>query len=76
VLPELDGMVGDGLVTIENVEVVAYRAGGERGAGGAGVGGRSATHSRLLPSVVARRDGGPAAASSAVHVRRRRWRRP
>ena len=28
VLPELDGMVGDGLITIEPVEVVAYRASG------------------------------------------------
>ena len=25
VLPELDGMVGDGLITLEKVEVVAYR---------------------------------------------------
>ena len=32
VLPELDGMVGDGLITIEKVEVVAYRAGGAGGA--------------------------------------------
>lgn len=35
VLPELDRMVGDGLITIENVEVVAYRAGGA-GSGDAG----------------------------------------
>jgi PII-like signaling protein len=27
VLPELDGMVADGLITLEHVEVVAYRAG-------------------------------------------------
>ncbi len=33
VLPELDGMVGDGLITIEPVEVVAYRAGGARETG-------------------------------------------
>src|SRR5689334_11458019 len=33
VLPELDGMVGDGLITLENVEVVAYRAGGAAAAG-------------------------------------------
>lgn len=26
ILPELDGMVGDGLITLEPVEVVAYRA--------------------------------------------------
>lgn len=26
VLPELDGMVGDGLITLEKVEVIAYRA--------------------------------------------------
>ncbi|MFL5686336.1 MAG: DUF190 domain-containing protein [Chloroflexota bacterium] len=26
VLPELDGMVGDGLITLERVEVIAYRA--------------------------------------------------
>lgn len=26
VLPELDAMVGDGLITLENVEVIAYRA--------------------------------------------------
>ncbi len=26
VLPELDGMVGDGLITMERVEVIAYRA--------------------------------------------------
>lgn len=26
ILPELDGMVGDGLITLERVEVVAYRA--------------------------------------------------
>jgi PII-like signaling protein len=28
VLPDLDAMVGDGLITIERVEVIAYRAGG------------------------------------------------
>jgi PII-like signaling protein len=28
ILPELDAMVGDGLITVESVEVVAYRAGG------------------------------------------------
>jgi PII-like signaling protein len=38
VLPVLDGMVGDGLITIENVEVVAYRAGGA-GAARSGKGG-------------------------------------
>jgi PII-like signaling protein len=27
ILPELDGMVGDGLITLEPVEVVAYRGG-------------------------------------------------
>jgi PII-like signaling protein len=27
VLPELDGMVGDGLITLEKIEVIAYRAG-------------------------------------------------
>lgn len=27
VLPELDGMVGDGLITLERVEVIAYRPG-------------------------------------------------
>jgi PII-like signaling protein len=27
VLPELDGMVTDGLITLEKVEVIAYRAG-------------------------------------------------
>ena len=26
ILPELDGMVGDGLITLEHVEVIAYRA--------------------------------------------------
>jgi PII-like signaling protein len=26
ILPELDGMVGDGLITLERVEVIAYRA--------------------------------------------------
>jgi uncharacterized protein len=30
ILPELDAMVGDGLITLEAVEVVAYRAGGGR----------------------------------------------
>lgn len=25
ILPELDGMVGDGLITLERVEVIAYR---------------------------------------------------
>jgi PII-like signaling protein len=28
ILPELDGMVGDGLITLERVEVIAYRARG------------------------------------------------
>ena len=28
VLPELDRMVGDGLITVERVEVIAYRANG------------------------------------------------
>ena len=28
ILPELDSMVGDGLITVERVEVVAYRAAG------------------------------------------------
>ena len=28
VLPELDAMVGDGLITVERVEVIAYRANG------------------------------------------------
>lgn len=28
VLPELDGMVGDGLITLEKVDVIAYRAEG------------------------------------------------
>jgi uncharacterized protein len=28
VLPEIDGMVGDGLITLERVEVIAYRANG------------------------------------------------
>lgn len=28
VLPELDAMVGDGLITLEKVEVIAYRANG------------------------------------------------
>jgi uncharacterized protein len=27
VLPELDGMVSDGLITLEKVEVLAYRSG-------------------------------------------------
>ena len=27
VLPDLDGMVTDGLITLEKVEVIAYRAG-------------------------------------------------
>ena len=27
ILPELDGMVGDGMITLEHVEVIAYRAG-------------------------------------------------
>jgi len=30
-LPELDGMIGEGLITIENVRVLAYRPGAERG---------------------------------------------
>jgi PII-like signaling protein len=29
ILPELDSMVGDGLITIEKVEVIAYRAAAE-----------------------------------------------
>lgn len=29
VLPELDAMVADGLITVERVEVVAYRANGQ-----------------------------------------------
>jgi PII-like signaling protein len=29
ILPELDGMVSDGLITLERVEIVAYRAGSE-----------------------------------------------
>ncbi len=28
ILPELDGMVADGLITLEKVEIVAYRANG------------------------------------------------
>jgi uncharacterized protein len=28
ILPELDGMVSDGLITLEKVEVLAYRSGG------------------------------------------------
>ena len=28
ILPELDAMVGDGLITLEKVEVIAYRANG------------------------------------------------
>jgi len=28
ILPELDAMVADGLITLERVEVIAYRAGG------------------------------------------------
>jgi hypothetical protein len=32
ILPQLDAMVGDGLITLERVEVLAYRG---RGAGGA-----------------------------------------
>jgi PII-like signaling protein len=32
VLPELDAMVGDGLITLERIEVIAYRA-GQPGAG-------------------------------------------
>jgi PII-like signaling protein len=31
VLPELDAMVGDGLITLEKVEVIAYRAGEQPG---------------------------------------------
>ena len=31
VLPEIDAMVGDGLITLEHVEVLAYRAGGAIG---------------------------------------------
>jgi uncharacterized protein len=33
ILPQLDAMVGDGLITLERVEVLAYRG---RGPGGAG----------------------------------------
>ena len=29
VLPDLDAMVGDGLITLEKVEVIAYRANGD-----------------------------------------------
>jgi PII-like signaling protein len=29
ILPELNGMVSEGLITLERVEVIAYRAGGE-----------------------------------------------
>ena len=36
ILPELDAMVGDGLITVEPVEVVAYRGTGPTTAGGAG----------------------------------------
>lgn len=36
VLPELDAMVGDGLITLEPVEVVAYRAGGSADPGTSG----------------------------------------
>ena len=35
VLPELEAMVGGGLITLEQVEVVVYRAGGDGGAAGA-----------------------------------------
>lgn len=31
ILPELDAMVGDGLITLERVEVLAYRANGPSG---------------------------------------------
>lgn len=30
ILPELDGMVAGGMITLEKVEVIAYRAAGER----------------------------------------------
>ena len=30
ILPEIDGMVADGLITLEKVEVIAYRAEGSR----------------------------------------------
>lgn len=33
VLPDLDAMVGDGLITLEKVEVVAYRGSGSDSAG-------------------------------------------
>lgn len=33
VLPELDAMVEDGLITLERVEVIAYRAGKDRDGG-------------------------------------------
>ena len=35
VLPEIDGMVGDGLITLEKVEVLAYRADGSKERGSA-----------------------------------------
>lgn len=28
IMPEIDEMLGDGLITLEKVEVIAYRAGG------------------------------------------------
>jgi uncharacterized protein len=31
ILPEVDAMVGDGLITLEHVEVIAYRASSKRG---------------------------------------------
>jgi uncharacterized protein len=48
VLPELDEMVGDGLITLERVEVIAYR-GGTRGGDVAGErGGEAAAESEQL----------------------------
>jgi PII-like signaling protein len=38
ILPELDAMVGDGLITVEPVEVVAYRGNGPTTSGAAGSG--------------------------------------
>ena len=36
ILPDLDAMVGDGLITLERVEVLAYRGRGPSGEGEAG----------------------------------------
>ncbi len=38
ILPELDAMVGDGLITLEPVDVIAYRARGPQGEEPAGAG--------------------------------------